>query len=218
MTITAYLIFELISLLASLSLYFQKSMPGYMKLFPVFIFVTIVVEIIGGMLMDRGIPNVLLYNLFFTVEFVFYLFILRNFVHSRKVKKLIFYISLVYPVLALINIFFIQVNTFESITYSLGCLLIVGVCVYYFLELFQLPHSVNLKREPAFWICSGLLFFYCCSFPLFGLNNYLLSTSGVILQNLTSILSVINILLYSLFTIAFLCRVKFRKAIIEENK
>ncbi len=59
---------------------------------------------------------------------------------------------------ALLNIYFVQVNVFPPTTYSLGCLLIVGICIYYFYELFHLPSSVNLLREPAFWICTGLLF------------------------------------------------------------
>jgi hypothetical protein len=119
---------------------------------------------------------------------------------------------ILYPLLALVNIHFIQKNDFPSISYSLGCLLIVGFCIYYFYELFHLPSSVNLVREPAFWICTGLMFFYICSFPLFGLYKLLYSASSIILANITTILTVMNALLYTLFTVGFLCSFRTRRS------
>ena len=85
-------------------------------------------------------------------------------------KKVIRIIMILYALIAIINIIFIQkMKAFHTVTYAFGCLLIVAVCIYYFFELFKIPKSVKLKNNPAFWICSGLLFFYCCGFPLFGL-------------------------------------------------
>ncbi|MGZ8557320.1 MAG: hypothetical protein ACXWWC_03260, partial [Chitinophagaceae bacterium] len=78
-------------------------------------------------------------------------------------KKIIKAVLLIYALTSTVNIIFIQkMKAFHTITYSLGCLLIVIFCFYYFLELFKLPKSVKLKNNPAFWICTGLLFFYCC--------------------------------------------------------
>ena len=120
--------------------------------------------------------------------------------------------ALFYLIVAVINISFIQkMKSFHSVTYALVCLLIVAFCIYYFYELFKRPKSVKLKNNPAFWICSGLLFFYCCGFPLFGLANYLSNISPLIIKNFYSIVIILNIFLYSLFTIAFLCRIKTRK-------
>lgn len=205
-------IFILISLLSSLSLYFQKGLPFYLKLFPIFLFIAFTVEIIGWQLSIQGADNVLLFSIFTAFEFEFYLYILKCIIQSDRMKRTINYLLIIYPVLVLLNCSFVQVNTFHSITYSVGCLLIVAVAIFYFFELFKLPKSLNLLREPAFWICSGLLFFYCCSFPLFGLLNYLYGVSSVIMRNIGTILMLLNVLLYSLFTIAFLCRITLRKA------
>jgi hypothetical protein len=97
-------------------------------------------------------------------------------------------------------------------TYALGCLLTIFCCVYYFWELFQRPSSVNLGRQPAFWICSGLLFYYTCTFPLYGAINMLKLFPRVILSNLLYILVLLNILLYLSFTIAFLCRLRTKRS------
>ena len=126
--------------------------------------------------------------------------------------KIIRFTLALYSLVAVVNIIFIQkMMAFHSVTYALGCLLVVVFCIYYFLELFKNPKSVKLNNKPAFWICSGLLFFYCCGFPLYGLSNFLGDISKLIIKNFFSIIIILNIFLYSLFTIAFLCRLKTRK-------
>jgi hypothetical protein len=93
---------------------------------------------------------------------------------------------------------------FHTVTYSLGCLAVVSACFYYFFELFRLPKSVKLIRNPAFWICSGLLFFYCCGFPLYAFIS-LWNRVRWVINSFGSIITILNIFLYSLFTIALLC-------------
>lgn len=211
------LVIQIISLLVSSSLIFRRNTPGYIKVFPFFLLVTVIIEIIGYELWMNGVNATLLYNFFTTLEFEFYLFLLYNIIQNPKFRKAIFYGICIYPLLVIANICLIQINTFHTITYAFGCLLIVVVCIYYFFELFQYPKSIDLKREPAFWMCSGLLFFYCCSFPLFGLLNFLHDVSGVILRNLASIVMILNILLYTSFIIAFVCNWKVRKVLLNKN-
>jgi Ca2+/Na+ antiporter len=207
------LLIESICFLASISLYFQVSIPQYLKTFPFFLLMTIIVEIVGvsGSL-DRASLN-FLYCFFTAFEFEYYLLIIRFSINNPKAKKIISWALTIYPLLVLINIFFIQPEKFHTNTYSLGCLLVVAACIYYIFEIFQSKHSVNLAKEPPFWICSGLLFFYCCTFPLIGLWNQLPGLPDIILSNLNAILQILNILLYSLFSIAFLCRIRIRRSL-----
>jgi hypothetical protein len=208
-----YFYFILISFLASIIVYFVSDKShNYLKLFPPFLFATLIVESIATYLGYSGRPNIWLYNFFSVIEFCFYLCIISLFITNSLVKKIIRIIIVFYAVAANINILFIQKpNLFHAVTYALGCLLIVAACVYYFFELFKFPKSVNLPNIPAFWICSGLLFFYCCGFPLYGFMNYLSSISKLLVDNFYNIFTILNIFLYTLFTIAFLCRLKVRK-------
>lgn len=210
-----YVYFIFISFIASLSVYFfSKDLSYYLKLFPPFLFATLIVEILGTYLASVGKSNLWLYNFFTVVEFSFYLWIISLIINNRLIKKITRAVLILYAMAATVNIIFIQeMKFFHTTTYSIGCLLIVGVCIYYFFELFKLPKSVKLKNSPAFWICSGLLFFYCCGFPLFGLSNFLSGISKLIIKNFYAIIIILNIFLYSLFTIAFLCRLKIRKYI-----
>ena len=206
-------LFELICFIASLTLFFQGAVPSYLKTWPFFLLITISVEITSYFLIKNRESVTMLFIIFTAFEFVYYLFIISCSIHNVKVRKLLWWLIAIYPVLVTINRAFIQTATFHTITYSIGCLLVVAACIYYFFELFQITNSVSLIKEPPFWICSGLLFFYCCTFPLIGLWNQLRGLPEIILENLNAILQLLNVLLYSLFSIAFLCRVRFRRSL-----
>lgn len=205
-----YIYFLIFSMLAGITLYFQRSVPLYLKLLPFFLLISIGVEYVGFWMYRRFGSSVPLYNFYIVFNFCFFLFVLREIISDRNFKKISLFAILTYGGLALLNIFYIQgLEVWNSMSYSLGCLLIVAFCIYYFLELFKKPKSTRLTSEPAFWIVSGLLFFYCCSFPFLGLNNLLHNAPQVLKNNLASILAVLNILLYLLFAIAFLCRWRY---------
>jgi hypothetical protein len=197
----------------SLAVFAQDHTDIYLKLFPFFLLLTDIVICITFYLYEHHDTTTVLLNFFTSFEFCFYFFVLYRIINRKLAKRIIFYILCIYPLIALINIFFVQgIRSFHSVTYALGCFLVVTICVYYFLELFQLDHSVRLSRQPAFWICSGLLFFYACSFPIFGLANFISALPYVIIKNLSTIIDLLNIFLYSSFTIAFLCRLRIRKS------
>ena len=204
-------IIELICFMASLTLFTRETTPRYLRLFTVFLLITIVVESGSAKLEADGLDIIPIYNIFTAFEFEFYLLMIRFIVHSRRVKKIMLWLLLIYPVLVLLNVMFVQQGYFHTYTYSVGCVLVVASSMYYFFEIFRLPTSVNLVREPAFWLCTALLFYYCCTFTCVGLWNQMDGLPKVILNNVSNILTILNFLLYSLFSIAFLCHIRIRK-------
>lgn len=208
-----YVFFIALSFGVSFLVYRQPGAAFYLKLFPPFLGLSLFVEIFALYLISRGGKNYILYSFFGAIEFAFYLYILSFIIQNLLTRKIIRYILVFNFLVSLSNIFFIQKDRFNSITYSLGCLLIVFFCIYYFFELFRYPKSIKLSTEPAFWICSGLLFYYCCSFPLLGLTSLLSLFSQTLLRNIYLLLNVMNFLLYTSFTVAFLCRIRIRKYI-----
>lgn len=199
--------------LASLTIFFQPARERYLKYFSIFLFFNCLMDTATNISAMNGVNNVFFNNLVQMFVIAFQLYLVREIVHGAKAKKIFLYFLLVYLLLSLINFFLVQkTGVFNTMTYSLGSLLLVATCIYYFWELFQLRYSVNLLRQPAFWICSGLLFYYACSFPIQSLLNFIHALPNVILQNLFIIFILLNIFLYLSFTIAFLCRLKTRKS------
>lgn len=206
-------VIEIISFLASLTVFFQRGVHTYLRLFSIFLFITVIIESTTPSVVEYyKIRMTPIFNYFTAFEFEIYILIIRYIIQSPAIKRVMLYVLWMYPILFLVNVFFIQTDGFHTITYSLGCLLLVAGSIYYFLELFKSTTTVNLVRESAFWICTGLLFYYTCTFTLVGLWNQLHGLPDVIINNVTTIMSILNCLLYSLFAFSYLCRLRFRKS------
>ena len=204
--------FIALSIIAGFVTMIQRRLPEGLRLFPFFLVLTLVVEILGWQLSEKRENNADLYNFFSLAAFTYYMYLLMEVVHSKRAKKTIVVLMSVYAIISLINILFVQkIDSFHTMTYSIGCFLIVVISMYYFYELLQVPRAIDLKKEPAFWIAAGLLFFYICTLPVLGVLNYLFSFPGVIGRSLEDIIAILNVLLYSLFTIGFLCRISFKR-------
>jgi hypothetical protein len=202
-----------IPFLASLTIFFRPAAERYLKYFSAFLFVNCLLDTATSYSAWHHSNNTFLNNVDIVLVISFLLFLIREILASPKAKKVFLFFSLAYFLLSLINVFLVPASgAFHTMPYSLGCLLIVAGSIYYFWELFQQKYSVNLIRQPAFWICSGLLFYYSCTFPILGMTNLLQAFPKVILQNLLYILIFLNTFLYLSYTIAYLCRLKTRKS------
>jgi hypothetical protein len=207
-------VFAAIAFFASLTIwFFPAGAQRFLKVLSLFLLVDLATETVSAYQAKHIINNLFFGNFVTMLQFSFYLYLVREIIRRPKAKKVLLYCLIIYPAIFIVNVMLVQGSgVFHSMTYALGCLLIVISCVYYFFELFQQTYSVNLGRQPGFWICSGLLFFYTCTFPLYGATNLLNRLPKVILLNLLFILVLLNILLYLSFTIAFLCRLKTRNS------
>lgn len=199
-------------IICTLAVLTGKYPERHFRLFSPFLLATLSAEVYGNLLDLRGEHNIWIYRYFTTVEFCFYFYVVGVMISNPIARRVVHIGGALYTLASLIYIvFFVKPLEFHTVPYSLGCLLVVMATVYYFLELFRKPKTLNLLRSPEFWICTGLLFFYCSSFPLYSLLNYWADISPLIIENFGSIMSILNVFLYSLFTIAFLCRTTSRK-------
>ena len=199
----------MVSFLASLTVYFRKqSAYSYLYFFPPILLISLGVEFIGFYLSSRAKPNIPLYNFFSVFWVCYYLFIISRMIINKNVKRIIWVTIGLYFIVVVFQLLFIhgiKSLVFNAIPHSVGFLIIVIFCIYYFYELFRMPKYVNLKNNPAFWICSGLLFFCACGFPLWGFLN-VWGKFPLVVNNFATIITILNLFLYSLFTVGFLWR------------
>ncbi len=201
-----------LSFISSLSTFFIPKDQLIFRLFTVFLLLTIVVEFQANKMIEEKRSNTLLYNLFTVFEFGFYYYffysVLKEYLRNRK----IIYITIVYTIVALLNIFFIQGKyAFHTYTYILGSTICITLGVAYFYFLFKYPKINNLTRDRVFWIVTALLLYYSCTLPIYGLMNFLVNLSVPFYRGFIFIIQFMNYVLYLLFAIGFLCRVSTRK-------
>ena len=65
------------------------------------------------------------------------------------------------------TLFFEQINTFNSFSYSLCSVYILIICLRYFWLKVKLDNANDILRQPDFWFISGLFIYYCSSFIVF---------------------------------------------------
>jgi hypothetical protein len=204
-----YITLLVVSVLASATIYFDRQAPLYLKLFPPFLIITTCVETIGYYTRIKGINSAPMFNFFTTFEFVFYFCILYSIINLQKIKKVILFCLWLYPVMAIINILFIQgITRMHFYTLNVGAILIVIFCIAYFYQLIKFPKQAYPLREPAFWICCGLLFFYSITLPIMAGMKLLLFRDSFELKLYYILINISNFFLYGLFTLAFICRLR----------
>ncbi len=198
------------------SFYLESSIRHtFLRWFAPFLFATALVETIAFEMATRSIPNVWLYNYFSAIEFNFYFLFFYQLLRGVLVRRIVLITVVVYPILAFTNIIFFQGrNGAELHTYTvmLGAILVIIYCMLFFYQVLRYPGTESLTRIPAFWITTGLLFFYACTFATISLTNYFIDMryySGI----LDTILQFANVFLYILISIGLLCKVKVRKSL-----
>jgi len=207
-----YLIIILISFISSLSTLLIKNDKLIYRLFSLFLLTTFVIEFLADLMAKRKQNNTFLYNLFSTSEFCFYFFFFHSVLKAHLKKNLIFCIIILYMVLALINIFLFQGKyNFHTYTYIIGCMICIIMSISYFYFLFKHPKTNNLRSDPVFWVSTGLLVYYSCTLPIYGILNFLSNLSVPFYKGFIFIIEFMNIALYLLFTIGFLCRISIKK-------
>lgn len=205
-----YLLVQASSFLVCIYL-FKYLKDSLLKYFLPFLFITLTVELVGFWLTRIGIKNYLLYNVFTTVEFIFYAFLFSKHLKTVFFKKLTIGFIPFYAFMVFLNLQFVQgYNNFHTYTFLLGSFFVVLFCCLFFYES-VLPEHLDhpLAKQPFFWVCTGLLLFYMGSVIINALFEYLRSYDlqqegkkiyGIINQSL-------NVVLYSAFIYAFiLCR------------
>jgi hypothetical protein len=82
--------------------------------------------------------------------------------------------------------------------------------VLFLVELYKKEEAITLSKYPHFWIVIGNLIFYSSTLFYYALQYYILADAQAYVQ-LLFIPQVLNLILYSLYLIAFLCKTEVKK-------
>ena len=91
----------------------------------------------------------------------------------------------------------------------------IVVIVYsscYFINEYKKGESLHLHKTAGFWINGGLILFFSANLLLFAFSELVISQYISVSQSIWIIHSIVMILLYITFTIAFLCNRKETKS------
>ena len=197
------------------SLFTFKHLPGAIKLFALLLGVTFVVESIGFYGLFYGEPALYLYHFFNPFAYVLIAYIYSTVIKTSWRKKLIRFTIPGILVLSLLLTLFVQplhtVNSYATMTISA---FFVFLSLLYYYELLNQDDTAALTSRPLFWISTGNLVFYAGIFFLEGFVTYFIKYAPDLGRKLMFINYFLNFVLYTLYSIGFLCTRPNRKSIL----
>ncbi len=150
-----------------------------------------------------GIPNYIIYNLYYLVVFTFFLWWYQSLLFSIRKKIIVFTFLGFFCAFYIADFLFFQDFVFDFLTYSftLGTLFITVTVSIYFVEMLYRDVILNVTRSSYFWVSFGLLVF-CITYLPFKLAYRFMDSEKLFIKSL--VLFMINCIQYTCFAIAFL--------------
>lgn len=200
---------------------YRNSNPRYLWIFPVYLFISLMVELLVnsyfiGLLHIRPFgtyqpyAKLIIYNLYTPFELFVFSWFLFRIIQSPLIKRLLI-LSLM-----LFSLFFIISSSNSHIAKSINinsvileCIIIIIPCFSWYRELFTRDEPVNLIREPAFWLVTGIFFYLATIIPLIVTRTYLITHGmAAAARSLFSINNFSLVITYLLFIKGFTCRIR----------
>jgi hypothetical protein len=203
-----YTVVELLTFIAAL-LWCGKRASGLFRLFIPFMLYTVLTESTARLLREYfGVKNNnLLYVVYVPLEFLFFSYLLYNWIRNSKLKVVVKVSCGIAIAFAVVNAIWIEGFMHRNTnTMVLMAVLMVAYCFMYLFDLLQ--HSDEIAsplRLPDFWIVTGLLFFNLGGVLMITMYDFArinqLNWNGIRVFDM--VYWTINTLLYGSFIIGF---------------
>jgi len=221
-------IIELIAALAG-TYYYIKTRDYQMKIFVWYLWFVVFVETFGmyGYVLQNNYDNELfiwlknsvlcyntwLYNIFSFVSILLFGKFYKSIVKDDLSRLIIIYSVIAYVIFTIL--YFALSGTFftKSLPYGvlLETLMVFIFVMLYYRYLLRSDKILYFYRLPLFYISSSLFLWYFCVTPLFIFDGFIYEINKSFIEFRNFYLFVVNILLYSCYTFAFLFTIQYKK-------
>ena len=157
----------------------------------------------------KGIDHYFMFHIYNLVEYIILAYAYSLIYSNAKARKIATNSIIFYTFFVFINSIFIQSileNKPDSYSFALGCLLKIGLVLYYFYELYNDTTIFEVHKEPIFWISIGNFAFFAGVFFMMGLNEEIKKIDADLADKLHIINTVLNCVMYVTYSIGFLCK------------
>lgn len=179
-----------------------RSLSTTIRVLFVFVLLTGALELTSGWMMAHKINNLALFHLHVYVEFTAItalFFLTYDSVLWRGIALSFFGIFMTYSLVNLV--FYEDWSRFNSNQRYVEGLMIIVMCVGYFISLLRRPIHRYLEKQPMFWLTSGFLIYFAGTLYLFLFSKELLAIND---YQYWEIHAVLNTGLNVIYVVAFL--------------
>lgn len=164
-------------------------------------------ELYGTYTYLRKINNNLAYNIFFVYgETLLILSLFYIIFKEEKIKLLLKITSISFLIYgSVICLFFQNLETFHTSSFSLGSLIVIICSIYFFLSIILKDNYLgeNLMINPIFWIITSIFLFYTTTFLYFSFFNLLFNLDMSLITTLGNFKRILAVVMYLVMGLAF---------------
>ena len=178
----------------------------YLRIYPLLLFIVVVVEGYYSFFPVKSFHNAEVYNIQVPLQYICYLLILYYAAVGKGFKVfLLMSVVGIFLFTILTNIFFTQKGHSNIWSYSLCSIIIIVGIIWKFYEMLKNPVEFNFLRNPFFYMLFAFLLFNLVTLPYFSMGNWLYTTKTYrnVYLMLERVTSFINYVLYTTYSIAF---------------
>ncbi len=183
--------------------------PAYWKLCPIFLLIIVINEIIGNLLRYVDVQANMEWYSFIVIplEFLFYYFLFFNFFKQWNLKVMCITFFTIYVVVWVMENMHLTRNDywFDSISYTVGVLLILILVFTYFIQLLNSPQILQVTKEPMFLISSWFLLSYLGGFSFYGFRHSKGHEYPDFFDAYWKFVITLNCIYFLMFTYSFIC-------------
>lgn len=200
--------------LVALLFNFKKLGRTYYWFIPLII-LSITVQVFGDILKNYNIKGYsFIFHLYIPVEYSLMALFYFSLLHNKWVKRAILF-SIVILLLFSVSYYSSNYLSFYGADFMDFCIEAAFVCTWiilFFTQLLKSEENFSLTSYPAFWINAANLLFYGGCLVIMGFNFYLHQRDEKLADQLFEINHYLNLLLYFMYIIAFICPVNWKKS------
>jgi len=189
------------------SFYFYKYRDSFLKYFPLFLWVTFLVEISAYLVRKLDITNnnAIIYNIYCVLAFLYLFNLYKTSINDKNKKNTLKVFSILYIIILIISGFYENYLTEpQTISYVFAEITLILGISFYLIEILKSEKALYANKSLLFWISLGLLLFSVGTIPFTIAMSYYLIEHGfnnmfainyilIIVQNLCFIIGFIRI-------------------------
>ncbi len=198
--------FEAIAAFAGL-IYWKKVKNNYFKWLSIYLIYIFLADFSGPIIDSLGINNTKYYNYFvIPEEFLFFFCLFHKNFEKSEYKGLPILCMGIYFISLMADVFYFSKHQFffDSISYSIGNLLLLILILLFFIQLINNDEVLTFQKNMMFWICVGLLVYFLGSFPYYGLRNTFIAKYHNLHEIYYYITNALDCFMYLMFTFSFI--------------
>jgi hypothetical protein len=203
----AEIAFYLPLLPALVSLVKWKSMNASQRWFTLLLWLIVLISFSGELwTINFKLSNLPFYHIYILVEYLLLLQVFRLFFKGSIKERIWLLLAVGFTITWLVNVIFLEGWwAFPDYIHVLEILVLLVIISIWFGKMLMEKVIKKPERTFEFWICAGLLIYFSGNLILFIFPKFILDEGKQTFYAIWRLNSVLNILLYIIYTVALLC-------------